>query len=241
MNAGASVARLSAVSKTFSASAAEPVHAVRDVGLDLAAGQLALIMGASGSGKTTLLSMMGGLIPPTSGEIDVAGVRLSTQTQPQLTDLRLRTIGYVFQGFRLIDGLTAAENVELVLNLAGGRRPASRDRARELINALGLAARADFQPRALSAGEKQRVAIARALANDPPLLLADEPTGSLDSRAGQQVIELLQNAAHAHRRAVLVVSHDQRIKRYADCVYEMEDGRITMKDMKTMKELGLQH
>ena len=140
--------------------------------------------------------------------------------------LRLRTIGYVFQGFRLIDALSAAENVELPLNLAGTLRPASRDRAIELLQRLDLGGRLDAFPQTMSAGEKQRVAIARAFANDPPLLLADEPTGSLDSRAGQHVIEILQAAARVHGRAVLIVSHDHRIRRYADHVLEMEDGRL---------------
>jgi putative ABC transport system ATP-binding protein len=133
-------------------------------------------------------------------------------------------VGFVFQSFQLIDGLTAAENVELPLNLAGVRRPRSSDRAHILLERIGLSKRLEFRPRALSGGEKQRVAIARAFANDPPLLLADEPTGSLDSNAGQQVIELLRSAAADQGKAVLVVSHDPRIRRYADRIFEMEDG-----------------
>ncbi len=220
------VARALALSKTFDDGAAEPVHAVRDVSLDLRAGEVTLITGASGSGKTTLLSLMGGLMPASSGEIEVAGQRLNGRSQGWLTDLRLRTVGYVFQGFRLIDAMSVVENVELALNLGGTLRPASRARAVELLDGFGLRARLEFAPAKLSAGEKQRVAIARALANDPPLILADEPTGSLDSRAGQHVIEVLQTAAREHGRAVLIVSHDARITRFADHVFEMEDGRL---------------
>jgi putative ABC transport system ATP-binding protein len=226
MISGSLVARVMGVSKTFATSGAEPVVAVRDASLELRGGEVTLISGASGSGKTTLLSIIGGLIPPSHGEVELGGRALRSLSQAELTMLRLRTIGYVFQGFRLIDALTAAENVELPLNLAGTLRPASRDRAIGLLQRLSLNDRLDAFPQTMSAGEKQRVAIARAFANDPPLLLADEPTGSLDSRAGQNVIEILQAAARVHGRAVLIVSHDHRIQRYADHLLEMEDGGL---------------
>lgn len=226
MIAGSLVARVRGVSKTFATFGAESVVAVRDASLELRGGEVTLISGASGSGKTTLLSIIGGLIPPSDGEVELGGRALRSLSQAELTMLRLRTIGYVFQGFRLIDALTAAENVELPLNLAGTLRPASRDRAIGLLQRLSLSDRLDAFPQTMSAGEKQRVAIARAFANDPPLLLADEPTGSLDSRAGQKVIEILQAAARVHGCAVLIVSHDHRIQRYADHVLEMEDGRL---------------
>ena len=220
------VARVRGLTKTFESSAAEPVRAVQGVDLDLRAGEMTLIMGVSGGGKTTLLSMMGGLIPPTSGEIEMGGQLLTSMSQNELTDVRLKTIGYIFQGFRLIEALSALENVELVLNLGGTKRPASIDRAQALLDELGIGDRAHFSPAKLSPGEKQRVAIARALANNPPLILADEPTGSLDSRASQQVVEILQAAAKTHRRAVMIVSHDPRIRRFADHVFEMEDGKL---------------
>lgn len=223
---GALVARVMGVSKTFATSGAEPVVAVRDASLELRSGEVTLISGASGSGKTTLLSIIGGLIPPSHGEVELGGRALRSLSQAELTMLRLRTVGYVFQGFRLIDALTAAENVELPLNLAGTLRPDSRDRAIGLLQRLSLRDRLDAFPQTMSAGEKQRVAIARAFANDPPLLLADEPTGSLDSRAGQNVIEILQAAARVHGRAVLIVSHDHRIQRYADHLLAMEDGGL---------------
>lgn len=224
----APAARILALSKTFDgAGGGPPVAAVRDVTLELRPGEVTLVTGASGSGKTTLLSMIGGLIPPTSGDVEIAGVRLSSLPPAALTAHRLRNVGFVFQSFRLIDGLTAIENVELVLNLAGTHRPQSRDTARRLLEGLGLGARLEFLPVQLSAGEKQRVALARALANEPPVILADEPTGSLDSRAGQHVAELLRDAARDGRHAVLVVSHDLRIRRYAHHVFHMEDGRLT--------------
>ena len=203
------------------------VQAVDDVSLVVRPGELVAVMGPSGSGKTTLLSVAGGLLAPSGGQVWVDRVALTPLSQRALTEFRLHHIGFVFQTFRLIDALSAAENVELPLNVAGVRRPASRRRADELIRQLGLAARAQFRPKALSGGEKQRVAIARALANDPPVLLADEPTGSLDSHAGQEVIELLHAAAHHDGKAVLVVSHDQRIGRFADRVVLLEDGRVS--------------
>jgi putative ABC transport system ATP-binding protein len=226
MTADQLTARVIGLTKTYRADTDEPVLAVRDANLDLRAGEVTLIMGASGGGKTTLLSMIGGLIPPTSGEVELTGVATSALSQSELTDLRLRTIGYVFQSFRLIEALSVVENVELVLNLTRMKRPASRRRAIQLLDQFGLGGRLTFPPGQLSPGEKQRAAIARALANDPPLILADEPTGSLDSRAGQNVIELLQAAAKVHGRSVLIVSHDLRIRRFADHVLEMEDGRL---------------
>jgi putative ABC transport system ATP-binding protein len=226
MTAPPPAARAIDLTKTFAADTPEPVLAVRGVSFELRGGEVTLLMGVSGGGKTTLLSMMGGLIPATSGDVEIAGVRLSSLSQSALTAHRLRTIGYVFQSFRLIDALSAIENVELVLNLAGMTRPASHRKARALLEQLGLGHRLAAAPARLSPGEKQRVAIARALANDPPLILADEPTGSLDSRASQQVIEILQDAARTHGRAVLIVSHDPRIRNFSDHVFEMEDGLL---------------
>ena len=224
MNQGAVIARAVGLSRVFEGYAEARVRAVQDVTLELLAGEMTLITGPSGSGKTTLLSMLGGLIPPSAGELELAGCPATRLPQARLTELRLRSVGFVFQGFQLIEALSVVENVELPLNLAGVRRPESQRRAVELLEELGLGDRLHFRPRSLSGGEKQRVAIARALANDPPLLLADEPTGSLDSRAGLQVIALLHAAARKRGKAVLVVSHDPRIRPYADRVFTMEDG-----------------
>jgi putative ABC transport system ATP-binding protein len=218
--------RTTALSRRFGGGAGVVVHAVEDVSLAVPRGQLLAVMGPSGSGKTTLLSLVGGLLAPTAGSVVLDGVRLDTLSQSELTAFRLKRIGFVFQTFQLIDALSAAENVELAQNLAGIRRPASSLRAAALIGRLGLAPRAAFATGTLSGGEKQRVAIARALANDPPVILADEPTGSLDSHAGQEVIELLHDLAHHDGKSVLVVSHDVRIERFADQVVRIEDGRV---------------
>jgi putative ABC transport system ATP-binding protein len=223
MSDSSMVLRATSLARTFGESP-NAVTAVADASFDVRAGEMVLIMGPSGSGKTTLLSMIGGLIGVTSGEVELAGVRLSTQTQQQLTALRLRQVGFIFQSFRLIDALSVAENVELPLSLAGMRRPVSRRRALELLDELGMLPRANASPRTLSGGEKQRAAIARAFANDPPLILADEPTGSLDSHAGHTAIELLHRAAKHHAKAVVVVTHDPRIVPFADRTFAIEDG-----------------
>jgi putative ABC transport system ATP-binding protein len=196
-------------------------RAVDGVSLDVGRGEVMLITGPNGSGKTTLLSMLGGLVRPTSGSVSVDGQSLETMTQRELEVFRLESVGFVFQAFRLIDALTVRENVQLVLDLAGSAR--SADALLERVSALPLA---DRHTRALSAGEKQRVAIARALANDPAILLADEPTGSLDSAAGEAAIALLCNAARTDGRAVVIVSHDTRIASHADRVVRMSDGRL---------------
>ncbi|MBK8057499.1 MAG: ABC transporter ATP-binding protein [Gemmatimonadetes bacterium] len=217
--------RLEHVGLRFGDRGETAVQAVADVSLEVPRGALTLVMGPSGSGKTTLLSLIGGLLAPTAGEVYVDGVALGQLSQPALTAFRLARIGFVFQTFRLLAALSVSENIELPLNLRGVRRPASRVRARELASQLGVSHRLDFRPRALSGGEQQRVALARALANDPVLLLADEPTGSLDSQAGQQIIELLHAAAR-EGKAVLVLSHDARLGEYADTIVRMQDGRI---------------
>jgi putative ABC transport system ATP-binding protein len=170
--------------------------------------------------------MLGGLLKPSSGTIDIAGHNIAKFSQNQLTDFRLQNIGFIFQAFRLLDSLTVIENIELVLNLSRANRAVSRARASGLLEELKISHRAKFFPKTLSGGEKQRVAIARAFANNPPLILADEPTGSLDSKAGQAAIELLCTAAKERNKAVLIVSHDERIQHYADRVLRMEDGEI---------------
>lgn len=203
-----------------------PVDAVRDVEMTVPAGRIALVLGPSGSGKTTLLSMIGGIVSPTAGRLEVCGRDLASLPDGERSAFRLHRIGFVFQTFRLLDALTAAENVEVPLNLAGVRRPESSERARALLDRLGLALRADFLPDALSAGEKQRVAIARAVALDPPLVLADEPTATLDSAAGAAAIDLLRAATRERGAGVVIASHDERIADRADRVLRMEDGRI---------------
>jgi putative ABC transport system ATP-binding protein len=200
------------------------VRAVQRVTLEIQAGELVLILGPSGAGKTTLLSLIGGLLHPTSGTIHVAGTALHTLSSAARSQFRLRQVGFVFQFFQLLEALTARENVEVVLRLGGYARRAARQRAEELLTGLGLGPRLTHLPRELSGGEKQRVALARALALQPPLIIADEPTGSLDSHSGEEVIRLLRRLVDEEQRTVLIASHDQRIAPVASRVLRCEDG-----------------
>lgn len=200
------------------------VEAVRGVDLDLNPGEIVLIMGPSGSGKTTLLSMLGALLKPTTGTIELSGVRISAMGEHELPPLRAHRIGFIFQDFNLMPSLTARENVEVALNIAGKRGAEARKRAKSLLDELGLGHRLDFLPEKLSGGEKQRVSIARALANEPDLLLADEPTANLDSSIGRQVMRHLREIAKKRNQSVLIVSHDERIREIADRVLWLEDG-----------------
>ena len=187
------------------------VTAVADVDLDVHAGEVVLIMGPSGSGKTTLLLMLGAMLRPTAGAIQVAGLDLARAPERRLPGLRAHRFGFIFQDFNLLSALNVAENVELACNLAGVTGPAAHQRARALLERVGLGHRLGFRPEQLSGGEMQRVAIARALANDPPVILADEPTANLDSAIGHQVARLLRQLATEDGRAVVIVSHDTRL------------------------------
>jgi len=208
------------------------VTAVHGVDLDVHPGEVVLIMGPSGSGKTTLLLMLGAMLRPTAGVIRVGGLDIARAPERRLPGLRARRFGFVFQDFNLLSALTVAENVELACNLAGVTGHAAHQRARALLERVGLGHRLGFRPEQLSGGEKQRVAIARALANDPPVLLADEPTANLDSAIGRQVARLLRRLATADRRAVVIVSHDTRLTEIADRVLWLEDG--TFRQLATM-------
>jgi len=205
---------------------ASAVRAVDRVTLNVRAGELALILGPSGAGKTTLLSLIGGLVQPTSGTVRVAGTELQRLSAGALSRFRLRQIGFVFQSFQLLSALTARENIEVVLRLGGYAPRPARQRAEELLGRLGLSKRLTHLPADLSGGEKQRVALARALALNPPLLIADEPTGSLDSHSGEEVIRLLRQLVDEEQRTVLIASHDQRIIHVASRVLRCEDGRL---------------
>jgi putative ABC transport system ATP-binding protein len=218
--------RARGLSRSFVHPSGRSVTAVQGVDLDVHAGEMVLVNGPSGSGKTTLLSMVGCLIAPTEGVLEIDGRPTAGLPGDALPEYRLRRFGFVFQTFRLIGALTVLENVRLPLQLAGVPHSRAIERARSLLAELGLQDRTAFTPEVLSGGEKQRVALARAFALDPPILLADEPTGSLDSQAGQGVIRILHTAAKERNKAVLVVSHDKRIVEEADRVMGMEDGRL---------------
>jgi len=216
------------------------VRAVRGVDLEVRRGEVVLIMGPSGSGKTTLLSMLGAMLRPTSGRIAVDGVELTDLPESKLPEFRARRFGFVFQDFNLLSALTAEENVEFALNLSGvsGRR--AHDRAAGLLQSFGLTQRLRFRPEKLSGGEKQRVAIARALANQPAVILADEPTANLDSKIGHEIARLLRRAASEEGRSVVIVSHDARLKEIADRVLWLEDGQFrAMSEMATDPVCGM--
>jgi putative ABC transport system ATP-binding protein len=202
------------------------VHAVKGVTLSVDAGQLVLLMGPSGSGKTTLLSMMGCILKPTRGRVRIIGEEIKNWDENSLPLTRRKHIGFIFQHFNLLSALTALENVEVSLNLKGIKGKEAERIARDLLEQVGLGDRCDFLPRDLSGGEKQRVAIARAIAGNPSIILADEPTGNLDSQTGRMAIELLKNLAIKENKSVVIVTHDSRITDLADRIYRMEDGII---------------
>ena len=199
------------------------VRAVDGVDLDVAAGETLAVMGPSGCGKSTLLHLLGGLDSPSAGELHLAGQRIDQMTEKALARLRRDAIGFVFQAFHLMDELTAVENVELPALLASRSPRAARRRAEGLLERVGLADRASFLPLALSGGQRQRVAIARALANEPLVVLADEPTGNLDSEATLDVLRLFESL-HAAGQTLVIVTHDSRIAATADRLISMRDG-----------------
>lgn len=218
-------ARIHNISVTYGAGAAA-VHAVRDVSLDIHQGEVLLLMGPSGSGKSTLLQVLGCIRHATAGTVRLGNDAVSGLTPNALSVLRLHRIGFVFQHYNLLPSLCAWENVALALELRGRAGPRIEQSSRNILSRLGLDARADAYPDELSGGEKQRVAIARAVIGDPDLVLADEPTASLDAANGSEVAELLAETAHLHGRAVVIVTHDPRISRIADRIAFLEDGTI---------------
>jgi len=202
------------------------VIALRGLDATFLGGKITLIRGPSGCGKTTLLNLVGGLDRPTAGSIETDGLNLPHLSDGELVKYRRDKVGFVFQFFNLVPVLTAAENVELPMRIAGLSGDEREKRRKELLDAVGLAKRAGQRPDEMSGGEQQRVAIAVALANDPPLLLADEPTGELDSENAVRVFDLLGAASRERGKTVLLVSHDAHALRIADATMDMEDGRI---------------
>lgn len=221
------------VSKTYGQGSAA-VSALADADLDVQSGEVLILAGPSGSGKTTLLSIMGGILAATAGSVKIQGTEIVGLRESQMPKIRLKHIGFIFQGFNLFPALTVRENVEVALDLHGIRGRRARARAEELIGQMGLPEKLNTHPANLSGGQKQRVAIARALAGNPPIILADEPTAALDSHSGRIVIDLLRNLARNENRAVVIVTHDPRVLEHADRIVHIADGRIQAKELATV-------
>ncbi len=202
------------------------VHALRGVNMEIFPNEMVGIIGPSGSGKSTLLGIIGGLDSPTDGVIEIDGLDITHMNEDQLTDIRNQKIGFIFQFFNLIPTLTAWENVALPIEFAQTRRHKPNQRAKELLEMLGLADRLHHRPNELSGGEQQRVAIARALANDPPILLADEPTGNLDSKSGATVLSALNTIRDNNGTTVVLVTHDPKLASRMDRVLTLVDGMV---------------
>jgi putative ABC transport system ATP-binding protein len=204
----------------------QTVEVLRGVSLEARRGEIVSLEGPSGSGKTTFLSILGCILTPTEGRVVVDGREVDLARPQDLPAIRRKSIGFVFQQFNLFPALSALENVEYSLNVRGVKGTPARREAERVLDAVGLSDRKAFLPRDLSGGQKQRVAIARALAGAPPLLLADEPTANLDSHAGQQVLELFRDLARQENRALVIVTHDPKVRSIADRVEIIRDGLL---------------
>lgn len=210
--------------KTYESEGA-PVRALRGVSFAVEQGEFCAVMGPSGCGKSTLLNLIAGLDTPSDGEIVIAGESLSGKDEDDLARMRRKHVGIVFQFFNLLEGMSVLENVTLPAVIAGASRKQAESRARDLLDLLGLADKAKSAPGVLSGGQRQRLSIARALANQPTLLLADEPTGALDSAGGAEVMELFRRL-HKDGQTIILVTHDARVAEHADRIVRMRDGRI---------------
>ena len=202
------------------------VNALKDINLEIDQGDFVALVGPSGSGKSTLLNLLGGLDKPTSGEIRVQDLSLQDAKESELTAHRRHNVGFIFQTFNLIPTLTALENVALPLMLSGEDLKARQERARGLLSRVGLEHRLDHRPTEMSGGEQQRAAIARALVNNPNVILADEPTGNLDSTTGAEVMDLLRELNAERGVTLIIVTHDAEIAAYADRIVHLRDGQI---------------
>ena len=214
------------VTKQFQEGRGEIVPVLRGVSLDLSRGEIVGLEGPSGSGKTTLLSIVGCILTPSSGRVVVDGEEADPRRPARLPAIRRKSIGFVFQQFNLFPSLSALENVEYALNVKGVTGAGARREAERVLDAVGLSDRKGFLPRDLSGGQKQRVAIARALAGQSPILLADEPTANLDSHIGAQILELFRELAKKENRALLVVTHDPKVRTICDRILQIRDGLV---------------
>lgn len=220
------ILQLDAVSKIYR-SGDFSITALDDVTLHIRGGEIVAIMGPSGSGKTTLLTIAGALLRPTQGHVHICGIEVTNMNEGRLAKIRRQKVGFVYQSFNLLEALTALENVRIVIQNASRNGQAdATHRATELLDTFGLSHRIHALPKRMSDGEKQRVAIVRALAKDPELILADEPTANLDAKRGHEVMELLRQKTLELHKAVVVVSHDDRIRQFAHRVLWLEDGRL---------------
>ncbi|HMC22246.1 MAG TPA: ABC transporter ATP-binding protein [Thermoanaerobaculia bacterium] len=201
----------------------ESIAVLKGIDFEIDRGEIVALEGPSGSGKTTFLSILGCILTPTKGDLVIDGQNVDARHLPSI---RKRSLGFVFQQFNLFPSLSAVENVEYALNVKGMRGPKARAEAERVIIAVGLGDRQDFLPRDLSGGQKQRVAIARALAGSAPILLADEPTANLDSQVGMQVLEMFRTLAKEENRALVIVTHDPKVRTIADRVVSIRDGRL---------------
>jgi putative ABC transport system ATP-binding protein len=224
--------------RKFYASPGGAVHAVDDVNMRIGGGELVAIFGPSGSGKTTLLLLAAGLLRADSGSVYFEGSDLAQLRKREMLAYRRTKLGFVFQGFNLVAGLTAEENVAIPLLLRGVDHRKARTRALAALDEVGLGRRSGHTPAKLSGGEQQRVAIARALVGEPKLILADEPTGNLDTETGDTVLDLLSSLPRERGAATVLVTHDARVARYADRVLGMRDGRLTEPDLKAQAAIG---
>lgn len=202
------------------------LYIIKNVSLTVPQGQMIAIVGPSGSGKSTLMGLIGGLDTPSSGQIQLDGVDIGQMDENKLTQIRNEKIGFVFQFFHLVPTLDAVDNVALPVRFANKRKYDPERRARDLLTTLGLGNRLDHRPSQLSGGQQQRVAIARALANDPPILLCDEPTGNLDTTTGQQIMDVLRQIQQDRNTTVVIVTHDPHIAEETDRIVTLVDGRI---------------
>lgn len=201
------------------------IHALNGVSMEVGRGEFLAIVGTSGSGKSTLFNILGGLTPPTSGSVEINGRDLSAMTNAQRTDLRKKTVGFVFQKYNLLPTLTAEQNIQIVRHVAG-RPTVFDDRFLEVLEMLGISKRMHHKPRALSGGEQQRVAIARAIVNGPAILLADEPTGNLDTKNSDTVLNLLRDLNRRMGQTILMITHNPEAAAYADRTIQMRDGQV---------------
>jgi putative ABC transport system ATP-binding protein len=221
------ILQLDGVSKVYR-SGDFSITALDDATLHIRGGEIVAIMGPSGSGKTTLLTIAGALLRPTYGRVHICGIEVTNMDEGKLAKIRRQKVGFVYQSFNLLEALTALENVRVVIqNGSRNGRADAAHRAAELLDMFGLSHRVNALPKRMSDGEKQRVAIVRALAKDPDLILADEPTANLDAKRGHEVMQLLQQKALELHKAAVVVSHDDRIRQFAQRILWLEDGRLT--------------